>query len=493
MPRCSYTHETFFKYSLSAYPHDISNEYDISNQCWISDVGNFGSKESPEYRCVLHAPQDKDPIDRTDWRIAARKSKQSEKLRALLDEWSADNKSYERNYFRNAFVLPGLNCGAINLSGNNFSEGIIFDFAIFSGDVTFSSSTFNADSSFKSVVFKGNVGFDSSTFDRDACFDSAIFSKDVSFKSVTFNNNAVFGDATFGKFACFNSAIFSGHADFDSATFSDPIDFKSAIFRGRATFEYALITNIVDFESASFNGDTIFASTVFSYGAFFKSTTFIGYTTFSSATFNHETLFLNTTFDSTTIFQDCRFKFAPQFHNAKLHQDTDFRGAKFEDKTSYYAPAAYRTLKLAMGKVQSRKEEANFFAYEQESLRHQNDTPPSVKISSALYSMLSDYGRNFVRPLGWLLGITSGFMLLYSVLLKIDVKPIEQYPFVIQFTIEQVVRPFNIWTTKGAEKISTMIDGNILLFQSIATVQSLLSITIITLFLLAVRRHFKLS
>ena len=49
--------------------------------------------------------------------------------------------------------------------------------------------------------------------------------------------------------------------------------------------------------------------------------------------------------------------------------------AQFEDTQSNHAARAYRTLKLAMGDVRARNEEAMFYALEQDALQSRRLAP----------------------------------------------------------------------------------------------------------------------
>ncbi|HEB73278.1 MAG TPA: hypothetical protein ENI77_11765, partial [Nitrospirae bacterium] len=64
-PRCSYRHSGFYgpynSNSFSAFTSD--NLHNGSDQCWMEGehVGNFGTEDEPEYFCIFHAPEDKEP------------------------------------------------------------------------------------------------------------------------------------------------------------------------------------------------------------------------------------------------------------------------------------------------------------------------------------------------------------------------------------------------------------------------------------------------
>ena len=463
MPRCSYRHDAFKV--KNGYQHDSTV------QCWLTDVGNFGREEETEHFCLFHAPLEKEPSDRNDWPIEERGAMQAEQLKTLLEQWNTENELKKDNLL--AFVLPGMKCGTIDLRNFTFTGGVLLNDAIFSGDTWFISSIFSKDSIFKSTTFSGDVGFEHATFKGGAKFNSATFKGCSWFNSATFSDNAWFNSATFG-FARFDSATFSWIARFDSATFSEAVAFKSTTFLDNASFNSAIFLEDVGFNSATFSEN-----------AEFKSVTFKRFITFTNAEFK-----------STTDFSKASFTEAPLFHNAELHQSTDFRGAEFQDKKLRRAPPAYRTLKIAMGKVRSHKEEADFYALEMESNLNQPDTPLSVKLFTHIYCVISDYGRSFIRPLGWLVFITVLFSMIYSVLLvysnNVSLLP-HNSPYYFQFSIEQIVKPFSIWSYKGSEVIRSYAPNQLLLFQVLSSIQSIVSITLITLFLLAIRRKFKLG
>ena len=221
---------------------------------------------------------------------------------------------------------------------------------------------------------------------------------------------------------------------------------------------------------------------------------------FSRARFRGSAVFSNRRFTDTTRFVGATFHQAPKFHNAALHQDTDFTGAAFLDRSGRAAPA-YRTLKLAMEQVRARDEEGMFYALEMESRRRRDDTPKAVKLFSLLYEVGSDYGRSLVRPLVLLVGVTLLFYLIYAALGSEGGR--EAYPGApLRLAMEQIVRPFALLTTDYesiapysdyTEQVRKILDGAPFAARALATVQSLLSLGLIALFILALRRRFRMA
>jgi hypothetical protein len=220
---------------------------------------------------------------------------------------------------------------------------------------------------------------------------------------------------------------------------------------------------------------------------------------FSRARFDGPAVFSNRRFTDTTSFADVTFHSAPEFHNAVLHQGTDFTGAVFKDRSGGAAPA-YRTLKLAMEQVRARDEEGMFYALEMESRRRRKDTPKAVKLFSLLYEAGSDYGRSLARPLVLLGGVTLLFYFLYAAL---GTDGREAYPGApLRFVLEQIVRPFALLTADYARAAGTsdyagwvraLLDGAPFAARALAAIQSLASLGLIALFLLALRRRFRMA
>ena len=196
----------------------------------------------------------------------------------------------------------------------------------------------------------------------------------------------------------------------------------------------------------------------------------------------------NRCFTEPTSFRDVLFTRAPEFHGASLHQGMIFpRGRAFRDTWSVEAANAYRTLKLGMETIRSRDEEGMFFALEQRSRIRSRMLPRHLTILSFLYDCVSAYGQSVMRPLIWLIINTAFFSWCYSEILSPNRSSTLSVAG-IEFALQQVFRPFGIWWT---------IPGNLyqieLAQKLIATVQSLVSLSLLTLFLLALRRRFKLD
>jgi len=148
-----------------------------------------------------------------------------------------------------------------------------------------------------------------------------------------------------------------------------------------------------------------------------------------------------------------------------------------------------------MEEKRARAEEAMFYALEQKSLRHVKETPLSIKVFSLLYEMAFDYGRSFVLSLLWLLVVFVFFSAEYSLLANRHL-PADLGNSAL-FALDQMVRPFKALTF-GYDKlapplVTALLDGSPVVVRILAAVQTLTSLGLVTLFVLAVRRRFKMG
>lgn len=237
MPTYAYRHKYFAN-------KDIFRCYG-TDQCWLDEVGNFGTAEAPDFRCIFHAPANLESIDRPEWPLAERGPCQAERLEALLAEWNAVNaKRRAKNKKSLAFVLPGLSCGELNLTRFVFSGDFICTDATFTGDAEFEQATFSGNAEFDSVTFTGKAEFDSATFTELATFDSAMFTGDAGFELATFIEEDWFESATFTEDAWFKSATFSGTADFEQLTSMGQLFLQNCHFANSTSFTWCQIHDL---------------------------------------------------------------------------------------------------------------------------------------------------------------------------------------------------------------------------------------------------------
>jgi Pentapeptide repeats (9 copies) len=369
---------------------------------------------------------------------------------------------------------------------------VLFLKAVFGGCALFNMITFKGTAQFDEATFAGMASFNNVTFADSGRFHRATFGGTVSFKYTTFNHDAGFSGAVFRDFALFDGARFDREAYFGRTTFDREAWFDEASFG----------------KNAWFDGDPA------AQGASGGANVFRAAVSFRRATFGERAVFINRRFLNSTDFRDATFKVAPEFHNGVLHQDTRFSGTRFLDRKGtdeVDAAGAYRTLKLAMERLRARDEEAMFYAYEQQSLRKKEETRRSVKWISKLYEVTADYGRSFMRPFWWFLGTLAFLCLIYFIALTdapgrevaacLDARTtgyqtcgevLADAKQAVRFGLQQVFQPFATFRPGTAmEGRATSVVPLWLAF--VAAVHSLLTLAFLALFLLAVRRRFKLD
>jgi hypothetical protein len=323
-------------------------------------------------------------------------------------------------------------------------------------------------------------------------FINAVFPGGAKFHRVTFGGAARFDGATFDDIlTSFDGATFDGEARFGGASFVGRVEFNNVVFKDRIDFNGVTFGYDAEFKNAIFASDALFEGDPTREGPAGHADIFRGFVTFQGAQFQQRAIFINRRFLNSTDFRDVLFKIAPEFHNAVLHQDTDFLRAQFPDRlgTEYVnAIIAYRTLKLAMESVRARDEEAQFYGYEQQSLRARRDTSRSIKVASWLYEGAADYGQSFVLPLSWLFISLFVFGLVYALIGGAAMWG--DWQGVLRFALQQVFQPFAAFRTLVGQSTPQPVP---LCLALVASLHSLLTFAFLALFLLALRRRYRLN
>jgi len=206
--------------------------------------------------------------------------------------------------------------------------------------------------------------------------------------------------------------------------------------------------------------------------------------------------FANATFQAPLEFRRCEFSLPPDFHNvAKVHTDTAFTGCKFRSFSTLSDLAAYRKLRQLISEdVRSDYFDGVLFACEKRTEANINLEAGAEIVGSGiskLYDWASEYGQSVWRPLVALLITSAIFILLFLLLSSgIDsknagteyVSPLDKAVGLWEINtfapFSFVARSTHYWPTTG-----------LLHFLSIA--QTIVTLTLVTLFVLAVRRRFR--
>jgi len=200
-------------------------------------------------------------------------------------------------------------------------------------------------------------------------------------------------------------------------------------------------------------------------------------------------MFTNCKFLGYTDFTDTIFIRPPRFDGAKLHQHTVFpKEENFHiTKQKNYIDediAAFGTLKSIASNSLNRRQQGMFFALEQKYLRTYNKLNGFDRFISKVYEIISNYGRSLGRPLLWLFGFFFFFFFIYAILQS----PILDMSLTIDNKILISAAKLS-WTNTVIPLKSISYDSIPLMI--ISTIQSVLSLVLIALFLLALRWEFK--
>ena len=146
-----------------------------------------------------------------------------------------------------------------------------------------------------------------------------------------------------------------------------------------------------------------------------------------------------------------------------------------------------------MEKIRAGQEQALFFALEQKSRRRQRDAHWFSSLASLLYEVTCDYGRSLGRPLMLLAMSALAFWAAYELVAHLAGSPSKGQD-AVRFTFEQLFRPFLVWSPKYAEGDNlAWFAVAPLVFRLLATLQSLISIGLVAVFLVALRRRFRMD
>jgi hypothetical protein len=186
----------------------------------------------------------------------------------------------------------------------------------------------------------------------------------------------------------------------------------------------------------------------------------------------------------------CTFAKAPTFGaTPKLPARTEFKGATF--KLHAEDESAFRVIRNFFNDHRARDLEGRFYAYEKRchrlGLRRPREWVP--RALSFLYDATSEYGYSYGRALVWFCIVQLAFGVAYAALSDRLVPGGDFDSRVVAFTFAQVVKPFELFGSKGAT------DGAYAIVPAIGhgwwllltAVQSILSISLLALFLLALR------
>ncbi|MBI1264819.1 MAG: hypothetical protein GC187_08810 [Alphaproteobacteria bacterium] len=422
----------------------------------------------------------------------------------------------------------GRPCG-VSLADAQFEAGADFSHWRFGAGTSFARAQFLAGADFSHAQFHAHADFSKARFFGAAMFGDARFGAGASFHSVRFEG-----------WTFFEKAIFEdGQANFNEALFHEYGRFKEAQFHGLAQFSYATFFKKADFHLAQFHGPACFDGVEFFGVSAFLEATFARRFSFTDAL--HQALCEFSKLKVTSVhesdwrsaFKGARVEALFNLAGGPYHIISAFDGAilsgwmrypvvgerndlnEFRKKAlrpARSAPGKERTaalsaleggarvLKHAMARQADSLREQQFYRFEVETRRRNKVTPPGEKLVSWLYSGTAEYGLSVLRPVGWLAGVIVGFAAAYwaaITCLKLTPDLWTQALWAGQLSLQSIVTPLFVWDPDGiaaSPPLRAFEQAEALFWLQLASsAQSFVSLILIFLFALSIRRRFQIS
>ncbi len=311
--------------------------------------------------------------------------------------------------------------------------------------------------------------------------------------------------------------VFFGLLRARGVQFGKTLNFSSCAFHSDVSFVGADFssTSIVSFYVCTFEGDFSFraAANPTMNRTSFRMCNFEGYVGFEGRTFKSTLDFEDSTFAHAPHFQDSTISFESTFPKVTGFRDIfqvplDIKNQSPRRIRSYYEGVIqpYRVLRYAMKLQDAHDEEAMFWELEmraKERALSWNYNEIAAKLFSRLYALTSRYGNSIARPLIWWAAIWIGTALMtyLSPYLVAGSAPSEGLLLkTIDLSLQQTIRPFSIWGEEGGRSLNLLFRNDFFTSETlkfgiriVATVQSVVSLTLLALFGFALRRKFRMA
>lgn len=414
---------------------------------------------------------------------------------------------------------------SLNANERTFGPGARFDRAFFSGNTRFDQANFAETAGFQGTEFAGEARFNEAVFAALISFEDATFAGPTVFYKTTFSGDAHLGRVRFGGDAGFEHAVFRGLTSFRGASFKSDCRFHRARFQKDAHFKLARFQAHMNFGEAVFEDQAFFEDILWpgspgNWHKIFDRTFFRSYAFFRGATRpgseEGERFIPHAAFDGT------KFERTPDIDvtsegAARQNFEDSLQGAKFiasERKPASSQGAlrpltelerGCRVLKKAMADASDRNREQMFYRFELIARNARTDTPWEERCVSRAYAAVSDYGTSIVRPWLWLFalaGYAAGAYFFIGVFVVSEkLVPWQWLWDAFDLSLSRVFQPLTFWSAAnlqdnelGMALIGEKNQGLLALsVRILGTVQSLLSVILIFLSGLALRRRFQVN
>ena len=249
-----------------------------------------------------------------------------------------DNPSFNTLHLKEVMFPGPFNWTVVNAwKSGSIAKSIIFEKAIFLGDVDLSRAHFQGRADFTNAQFSKGVNFSHARFDNMANFNSAKFSGNADFCHTRFDDTASFEHTIFPGEVDFSQAQFSREANFNSTRVMGEANFIRAKFSGAADFIDTHFFKETRFTHARFSGTTYFSGSQFLGVTHFYLSNFLGMTDFSGSQFLGVTHFYLSNFLGMTDFSGTRFSESVGFLETNFSQerDTHFENTPFRERLRF--------------------------------------------------------------------------------------------------------------------------------------------------------------
>ena len=430
--------------------------------------------------------------------------------RCWFPAWYADSRQIGPGAdFRRAIFL-----GVGRFKGVNFAGDAGFDRAVFLDTASFTSATFSGDAGFTGSTFVGYAGFTGGTFKREASFTGSLWIGVANFARANCRGYTTFGGAIFLGPSSFENAIFETEVSYDHAAFEREIRFSSTKFEKLANFQD------VNFE-VKYHDEVNSGRMDFGKANFVGPADFTG-AKFSTKPIDHSASFLGARFSDLVSFRGCGDHWVAALDEAEIkgrilidERDEPEALRIFDNEV---LPAARnggnnnetgesllkeleggcRTIKVAMGAARNEIMEHRFYRYQLLARREQAGVPKSERMISHIFDISANYGLSLTKPLIGLFILVLVFTIIYSffwnatgqfsetaAMKSVEMAASRLFPF---GAFEDVSKNwFKSLEERGAYHY-TIFSARI-----IGSIQSLISLVLIFLFGLGVRRRFKVG
>ncbi|MCH8488563.1 MAG: pentapeptide repeat-containing protein [Oceanicaulis sp.] len=242
-----------------------------------------------------------------------------------------------------------------------------------------------------------HVDYKERSFGPGAEFQNARFGGYVNFEGSCFFGSANFTNVMFSGSTRFNKVRFYKSTNFSMARFVYSVLFQKVLFQGNCIFERAVFNSNCEFSKIEFSENEVF------WRGAFKKTLFEDFVDFSKSPYKLISMFDGARLDVGIHFPKLGEGDALNiFDHEVIAPITSLKGQTERDEAFKAVEHGAQVLKHQMRLASDPLREQRFYRFELIARRLQSTTHWSERVSSRLFGWLADYGLSVSRPLGCL-------------------------------------------------------------------------------------------